>query len=52
MDTQVLAGYGVDARGFYAEAMRLWQMRLRSIGYLDERLSAAGLEPASGVPRP
>ena len=36
MDTQVLAGYGTDARGFYEEAMRLWQMRLRSIGYLDE----------------
>ena len=35
MDTQVLAGYGVEARGFYDEAMRLWQMRLRSIGYLD-----------------
>jgi ribonucleotide reductase beta subunit family protein with ferritin-like domain len=36
MDTQVLAGYGTDARGFYEEAMRLWQMRLRSVGYLDE----------------
>ena len=36
MDSQVLAGYGVDAEGFYAEAMRLWQIRLRSIGYLDD----------------
>jgi ribonucleotide reductase beta subunit family protein with ferritin-like domain len=35
MDTQVLGGYGTDARGFYDEAMRLWQLRLRSIGYLD-----------------
>ena len=35
MDTRVLAGYGTDARGFYEEAMRLWRMRLRSIGYLD-----------------
>ena len=36
MDSQVLAGYGVEAEGFYAEAMRLWQLRLRSIGYLEE----------------
>jgi hypothetical protein len=36
MDTQVLSGYGTDARGFYDEAMRLWQLRLRSIGYLDQ----------------
>jgi hypothetical protein len=36
MDSQVLGGYGVDAEGFYAEAMRLWQLRLRSIGYLDD----------------
>lgn len=33
MNDQVLAGYGVEAEGFYAEAMRLWQTRLRSIGY-------------------
>lgn len=33
MDSQVLAGYGVEATGFYAEAMRLWQIRLRSIGF-------------------
>jgi ribonucleotide reductase beta subunit family protein with ferritin-like domain len=36
MDSQVLAGYGVEAEGFYAEAMRQWQLRLRSIGYLEE----------------
>jgi len=36
MDSQVLAGYGVEPEGFYAEAMRLWHLRLRSIGYLDE----------------
>jgi ribonucleotide reductase beta subunit family protein with ferritin-like domain len=36
MDEQVLSGYGVEAEGFYAEAMRFWQLRLRSIGYLDE----------------
>jgi ribonucleotide reductase beta subunit family protein with ferritin-like domain len=35
MDSQVLAGYGVEAEGFYAEAMRLWQIRLRSIGFTD-----------------
>lgn len=36
MDNQVLAGYGVEAEGFYATAMRLWQTRLRSIGYLED----------------
>jgi ribonucleoside-diphosphate reductase beta chain len=36
MDAQVLSGYGVEAEGFYAEAMRLWQIRLRSIGYLED----------------
>jgi ribonucleotide reductase beta subunit family protein with ferritin-like domain len=36
MDTQVLSGYGTDARGFYEEVMRLLQIRLRSIGYLDD----------------
>jgi hypothetical protein len=36
MDSRVLAGYGTDARGFYEEAMSLWQIRLRSIGYLDD----------------
>jgi ribonucleotide reductase beta subunit family protein with ferritin-like domain len=35
MDPQVMAGYGVEAEGFYAEAMRLWQLRLRSIGFLE-----------------
>jgi ribonucleotide reductase beta subunit family protein with ferritin-like domain len=36
MDSQVLSGYGVDAQAFYAEAMRFWHLRLRSIGYLDD----------------
>ena len=36
MDSQVLAGYGVEAEGFYAEVMRLWQLRLQSIGWFDE----------------
>ena len=36
MDAQVVSGYGVDAEDFYAEAMRLWQIRLRSIGFLDD----------------
>jgi ribonucleotide reductase beta subunit family protein with ferritin-like domain len=35
MNDQVLGGYGVGPDGFYAEAMRLWQIRLRSIGYLE-----------------
>lgn len=35
MDGQVMSGYGVDAEGFYAEAMRLWQLRLASIGWFD-----------------
>jgi ribonucleotide reductase beta subunit family protein with ferritin-like domain len=36
MDSQVLHGYGVAPEGFYAEAMRLWQIRLRSIGFLED----------------
>jgi ribonucleotide reductase beta subunit family protein with ferritin-like domain len=35
MGELVAAGYGVDPQGFYAEAMRLTQVRLRSIGFLD-----------------
>lgn len=35
MDQQVLAGYGVEIDGFYEEAMRLFQLRMRSIGYID-----------------
>ncbi|HUJ55726.1 MAG TPA: hypothetical protein VLW49_07040 [Gaiellaceae bacterium] len=31
----VAAGYGVPPEGFYAEAMRLTELRLRSIGFLD-----------------
>ena len=33
---QVVAGYGVEPEEFYAEAMRLWQLRLSSIGFLDD----------------
>jgi len=36
MEALVMSGYGVDPAGFYAEAMRLLQLRLRSIGFLDE----------------
>ncbi len=36
MDQQVLDGYGVDADGFYAEAMRLWDLRMRSIGFFRD----------------
>jgi ribonucleotide reductase beta subunit family protein with ferritin-like domain len=35
MSSLVVAGYGVEPEGFYAEAMRLTQLRLRSIGFLD-----------------
>jgi ribonucleotide reductase beta subunit family protein with ferritin-like domain len=31
----VRAGYGVEPEGFYGEAMRLLDLRLRSIGYLE-----------------
>lgn len=34
----VLAGYGVEPEGFHAEAMRLLRIRLRSIGFLAERV--------------
>jgi hypothetical protein len=36
MGALVTAGYGVEPAGFYAEAMRLLQLRLRSIGLLEE----------------
>jgi len=36
MGELVVSGYGVDPEGFYAEVMRLVQLRLRSIGYLEE----------------
>ncbi len=36
MHDQVIAGYGVEPTGFYEEAIRLLQVRMRSIGYLDE----------------
>jgi hypothetical protein len=35
MDTQVMSGYGVEAEEFYAVAMRFWQTRLRSIGFIE-----------------
>jgi hypothetical protein len=31
----VVAGYGVHPQAFYDDAMRLTQLRLRSIGFLD-----------------
>jgi hypothetical protein len=31
----VVSGYGVDPQGFYAEVMRLVDLRLRSIGYIE-----------------
>ena len=33
MGDQLLAGYGADPQTFYAEAMRLLQLRMRSIGF-------------------
>jgi hypothetical protein len=36
MSAIVCSGYGVDPQGFYVEAMRLLQLRLRSIRYLDD----------------
>lgn len=36
MDSQVVSGYGVEPEGFYLEAMRLFQVRLRSIGFLTD----------------
>jgi ribonucleotide reductase beta subunit family protein with ferritin-like domain len=36
MSTIVRSGYGVDPLGFYAEAMRLLQLRLRSIRFLED----------------
>jgi ribonucleotide reductase beta subunit family protein with ferritin-like domain len=35
MGELVVAGYGVDPQGFYDEVMRLMELRLRSIGFLD-----------------
>jgi len=32
----VVSGYGVDPEGFYAEVMRLVNVRLRSIGFIDQ----------------
>ena len=36
MGSLVSAGYGVEPEVFYAEAMRLLHLRLRSIGFLDD----------------
>ena len=36
LEEELRDGYGVDSNAFYAEAMRLFQIRLRSIGYLDD----------------
>lgn len=36
MDDLVRSGYGVEAADFYGEAMRLLDLRLRSIGFLEE----------------
>lgn len=36
MATLVESGYGVDPEGFYAEVMRLVDIRLRSIGFIEE----------------
>jgi ribonucleoside-diphosphate reductase beta chain len=36
MSNLVVSGYGVDPEGFYAEVMRLLQLRLRSIGFAEE----------------
>ncbi len=36
MTDLVRAGYGVDPQGFFAEGMRLTQIRLRSIGYFED----------------
>lgn len=36
MEDLLAHGYGVDAEAFHREAMRLLQLRLRSIGYLEE----------------
>ncbi len=36
MDDQVIAGYGVGSVGFYEEAIRQLQIRMRSVGYLQD----------------
>ena len=36
MEALVMSGYGVEPAGFYAEVMRLLQLRLRSIGFLED----------------
>jgi ribonucleotide reductase beta subunit family protein with ferritin-like domain len=36
LEDRLQSGYGVDSSAFHAEAMRLLQVRLRSIGYLED----------------
>jgi ribonucleotide reductase beta subunit family protein with ferritin-like domain len=36
LEDRLMSGYGVDSGAFHAEAMRLLQLRLRSIGYLED----------------
>jgi ribonucleotide reductase beta subunit family protein with ferritin-like domain len=36
MHDQVVAGYGVEPAGFYEEAIRQLQIRMRSVGYLED----------------
>lgn len=36
MNDQVKAGYGVEPAGFYEEAIRQLQIRMRSVGYLED----------------
>ena len=36
MHDQVVNGYGVEPAGFYEEAIRLLQIRMRSVGYLED----------------
>lgn len=36
MSDLVVSGYGIDPEGFYAEVMRLVDLRLRSIGFIGE----------------
>ena len=36
LEDVLATGYGVDAEAFHAETMRLLQLRLRSIGYIED----------------
>jgi len=52
MESLVTAGYGVKPDVFYGEAMRLLQLRLRSIGFLEERGSIGEDASATDARRP